>query len=80
MEREKNYKVQPLKYTFPKGFKGLINNLKNKRRIKAAIIRDQGSNSEREMAYALHIAGFDVIDIHMTDLKNLQSSCRYHKY
>ena len=77
LEREKNYKVQPLKYTFPKGFKGLINNLKNKRRIKAAIIRDQGSNSEREMAYALHIAGFDVIDIHMTDLiegrENLES-------
>ena len=77
LEREKNYKTQPLKFTFPKGFKGLINDLKNKKRIKAAIIRDQGSNSEREMAYALHIAGFDVIDVHMTDLiegrENLES-------
>ena len=77
LEREKNYKNQPLKFTFPKGFKGLINNLKSKKRIKAAIIRDQGSNSEREMAYALHIAGFDVIDVHMTDLiegrENLES-------
>ena len=76
-EREKNYKIQPLKFTFPKNFKGLVNNFKNKKRIKAAIIRDQGSNSEREMAYALHISGFDVIDVHMTDLiegrENLES-------
>ena len=76
-EREKNYKIQPLKYIFPKNFKGLIDKLNNKKRIKAAIIRDQGSNSEREMAYALHLSGFDVIDVHMTDLiegrENLES-------
>ncbi|MCF6212827.1 MAG: phosphoribosylformylglycinamidine synthase [Flavobacteriaceae bacterium] len=37
-------------------------------RTKAAVIREKGSNSEREMAYAMHLAGFDVKDVHMTDL------------
>jgi len=37
-------------------------------RPKAAVIREKGSNSEREMAYAMHLAGFDVKDVHMTDL------------
>ena len=36
--------------------------------IKAAIIREKGVNGDREMAYALHLAGMDVKDIHMTDL------------
>ncbi|MDD4379468.1 MAG: phosphoribosylformylglycinamidine synthase subunit PurQ, partial [Dysgonamonadaceae bacterium] len=36
--------------------------------ITAAIIREKGTNGEREMAYALHLAGFDVKDVHMTDL------------
>jgi len=35
---------------------------------KAAVIREKGSNSEREMAYAMYLAGFDVKDVHMTDL------------
>ena len=34
----------------------------------AAILREKGSNSERELANALHLAGFMVKDIHMTDL------------
>ncbi len=38
------------------------------RKPKAAVIREKGSNSEREMAYAMHLAGFEVKDIHMTDL------------
>ena len=37
-------------------------------RPKAAIIREKGSNSEREMANAMYLAGFDVKDVHMTDL------------
>ena len=37
-------------------------------KIKAAVIREKGSNSEREMAYAMSLVGFDVKDIHMTDL------------
>jgi phosphoribosylformylglycinamidine synthase len=37
-------------------------------RPKAAVVREKGSNSEREMAYAMYLAGFDVKDVHMTDL------------
>ncbi|MCF8274356.1 MAG: phosphoribosylformylglycinamidine synthase [Flavobacteriaceae bacterium] len=67
--RFKNYKKQPLKYTFPSHFTGklpIIDNIKPK--PKAAIIREKGSNSEREMANAMYLAGFDVKDVHMTDL------------
>ncbi|SDB23675.1 phosphoribosylformylglycinamidine synthase [Flavobacteriaceae bacterium MAR_2010_188] len=38
------------------------------KRPKAAVIREKGSNSEREMANAMYLAGFDVKDVHMTDL------------
>jgi phosphoribosylformylglycinamidine synthase len=66
-ERFDNYKSNPLKFNFPKHFTGkLIAN--NSKRPQAAIIREKGSNSEREMAYALYLAGFDVRDVHMTDL------------
>ncbi len=41
---------------------------KQSKRPIAAVIREKGSNSEREMANAMYIAGFDVKDIHMTDL------------
>ena len=36
--------------------------------IKAAIIREKGVNGDREMAYAMYLAGMDVKDVHMTDL------------
>ncbi len=36
--------------------------------LKAAIIREKGVNGDREMAYIMHLAGFDVKDVHMTDL------------
>ena len=45
-----------------------LGKMENGRRPKAAVIREKGSNSEREMAYAMYLAGFDVKDIHMTDL------------
>jgi len=67
--RYDNYKNQPLKYTFPSHFDGkkpVIDAIKPK--PKAAIIREKGSNSEREMANAMYLAGFDVKDVHMTDL------------
>ncbi len=71
-ERYTNYKKQPLKYHFPQGFEGKLPESaqwsKEQRRIKAAIIREKGSNSEREMAHAMYLAGFDVKDVHMTDL------------
>lgn len=68
-ERFDNYKNQPLQYQFPAHFTGKRPEIDiSKPRPKAAIIREKGSNSEREMANALYIAGFDVKDIHMTDL------------
>jgi len=68
-ERFDNYKNQALNYTFPSHFTGKVTVIDNsKPRPKAAIIREKGSNSEREMANAMYLAGFDVKDIHMTDL------------
>jgi len=66
-ERFDNYKNQPLSYKFPAHFTGKLPS-KNTVRPKAAIIREKGSNSEREMANAMYLAGFDVKDVHMTDL------------
>ncbi|HEX8561510.1 MAG TPA: phosphoribosylformylglycinamidine synthase [Flavobacterium sp.] len=68
-ERFDNYKKQPLQYKFPNQFTGLRPQFDAaKPRPKAAIIREKGSNSEREMANAMYLAGFDVKDVHMTDL------------
>src|SRR5690606_4645616 len=68
-ERYSNYKYQPLDFTFPEHSTGkLPENNTNTTRPKAAIIREKGSNSEREMAHAMYLAGFDVKDVHMTDL------------
>ncbi len=67
--RYNNYKVQPLTYTFPEHFTGKLPVIDaSKPRPKAAILREKGSNSEREMANAMYLAGFDVKDVHMTDL------------
>ena len=68
-ERFENYKNQALTYTFPSHFTGKAPVIDDsKARPKAAIIREKGSNSEREMANAMYLAGFDVKDVHMTDL------------
>ena len=66
-DRFDNYKNQPLQYAFPKHFTGKIPVIGNTK-PKAAILREKGSNSEREMANAMYLAGFDVKDVHMTDL------------
>lgn len=72
-ERFLNYKHQPLIYRFPEGFNGKTalqeprGNNENAR-FTAAIIREKGSNGDREMAWALHLAGFRVKDVHVTDL------------
>ena len=66
-ERFENYKKTPLKFYFPSSFNGKLTP-DNNSKIKAAIIREKGSNSEREMAYAMYSVGFEVYDIHMTDL------------
>ena len=65
--RYENYKNQPLCFKFPEQFTGKLP-IKSAERPKAAIIREKGSNSEREMANAMYLAGFDVKDVHMTDL------------
>ena len=68
--RYENYKKQPLNFNFPAYFQNNHpeRNAENIKRPKAAIIREKGSNSEREMANAMYLAGFDVKDVHMTDL------------
>ena len=80
-ERFENYKKQPIEMKFPKGFTGKLAQygLNPRRPVcccatatnktpKAAIIREKGTNGEREMAYMLYLAGFDVKDVMMTDL------------
>ena len=81
-QRYENYKEQPLEYNIvhtvandgDKPFDGTFaqQGINAKRReasgIRAAIIREKGTNGEREMAYALYLAGFDVKDVMMTDL------------
>lgn len=73
-KRFTNYKKQPLEMKFPATFTGKLSQfgLNPDRRkptgIKAAIIREKGTNGEREMAYSLYLAGFDVKDVMMTDL------------
>ncbi len=74
LARFKNYKNQPLQFNFLPSFTGKLQDLglntdrKERTGLTAAIIRDKGTNGEREMAYSLYLAGFDVKDVHMTDL------------
>jgi phosphoribosylformylglycinamidine synthase len=73
LERYGNYKENELKFNFG-SFTGKFKDMgiNPKRRessgIKAAIIREKGSNGDREMAWSMYLAGFDVKDVHMTDL------------
>ena len=72
--RRDNYKKQPVVMKFNDSFTGKLAQygISADRRepsgIKAAIIREKGTNGEREMAYSLYLAGFDVKDVMMTDL------------
>ncbi len=73
-ERYHNYKNQPVEMHFNDHFAGTLQSygISADRRtpsgVKAAIIREKGTNGEREMAYSLYLAGFDVKDVMMTDL------------
>ncbi|MFC2188302.1 phosphoribosylformylglycinamidine synthase [Fulvivirgaceae bacterium LMO-SS25] len=73
-QRFENFQKQGLSFQFPSDFEGKLasHSLTHRRTgrsgIKAAIIREKGVNGDREMAYSLHLAGFDVKDVHMTDL------------
>ena len=72
--RFKNYKNQPLQFNIKEGFTGKLEDMglthdrQERSGMTAAIIREKGTNGEREMAYSLYLAGFDVKDVHMTDL------------
>jgi phosphoribosylformylglycinamidine synthase len=73
LERSVNYKNNKLEFylnSFEGTFKslGITPDRRKKSGIRAAIIREKGVNGDREMAYALWLAGFDVKDVHMTDL------------
>jgi phosphoribosylformylglycinamidine synthase len=68
LERYENFANHSLNFSFPNKFNGKTASLPRNDRPKAAIIREKGSNSEREMANAMFLAGFDVKDVHMTDL------------
>ncbi|MBP3298814.1 MAG: phosphoribosylformylglycinamidine synthase [Muribaculaceae bacterium] len=73
-ERFSNYRKQPVRFRLPKDWKGRLADLglnayrPGRSGVKAAIIREKGVNGDREMAYSLYLAGFDVKDVHMTDL------------
>ena len=73
-ERYETFKDNDLRYKFSQNFTGKFSqfDLNPKRTkssgIKAAIIREKGVNGDREMAWIMHLAGFDVKDVHMTDL------------
>lgn len=73
-KRFNNFKQQPVEFAFLPEFKGKLSQygIDPARRtptgIRAAIIREKGTNGEREMAYSLYLAGFDVKDVTMTDL------------
>nr|WP_314754463.1 phosphoribosylformylglycinamidine synthase [uncultured Prevotella sp.] len=80
-QRFDNYKKQPVEMKFNNDFKGTLESYglnadrwktstadTQQPAPKAAIIREKGTNGEREMAYSLYLAGFDVKDVTMTDL------------
>jgi len=73
-KRYENYKNQPMKMKFNYSFTGKLEQYKisadrpEMSGVRAAIIREKGTNGEREMAYSLYLAGFDVKDVMMTDL------------
>jgi phosphoribosylformylglycinamidine synthase len=72
--RYHNFSKQPLSFNFGEDFTGKAAQFgielqrKAPTGIKAAIIREKGVNGDREMAWSLYLAGFDVKDVHMTDL------------
>ncbi len=73
-ERSCLYEKHPLSYRLPQGFSGVAKNYgvdflrKKSSGIRAAIIREKGTNGDREMAFSMFAAGFDVKDVTMSDL------------
>ncbi|MBS0000840.1 MAG: phosphoribosylformylglycinamidine synthase, partial [Cyclobacteriaceae bacterium] len=75
-----HYKENELQFVFTEKFSGktgaygLDPGRKNRTGMRGAIIREKGVNGDREMAWSMHLAGFDVRDVHMTDLVNGRES------
>jgi phosphoribosylformylglycinamidine synthase len=73
-ERFNSYKQQAIGFNFLSHFDGTFSSLGLSidrpavTGVRAAIIREKGVNGDREMAYTMWLAGFDVKDVHMTDL------------
>ncbi len=73
-ERYETFDKHPLKYTFPANFSGSFSSLgidlnrQDKSGVRCAVIREKGTNGEREMALCLFAAGFDVKDVTTSDL------------
>ncbi len=73
-ERFDNYRKQPVRYAIPAAFDGSLVSRRldaartHKTGVRAAILREKGTNGEREMAWSLYLAGFDVKDVHLSDL------------
>jgi phosphoribosylformylglycinamidine synthase len=73
-ERFASYKQQPVRWKYPQHFGGkfsdygVVPSRTLRSGIRAAVVREKGSQCERETAWALHLAGFDVRDVHTTDL------------
>ena len=76
LQRFENYKHQPVEFKLSPSFTGTLKQYgisadrSKPSGLHAAVIREKGTNSEREMAYALYLAGFDVKDVTMTDLED----------
>jgi len=74
LDRFENYKNQSLKFRYMAEFSGNFSQFgidpkrRNPSGVRAAIIREKGVNGDREMAWSMYLAGFDVKDVHMTDL------------
>ena len=79
--RAENYGKQPITFRLPKDFDGsfkamgldprgaaAMHGAADAKPVRAAILREKGTNGEREMAYMLYQAGFEVRDVTMTDL------------
>ncbi|MGA1826477.1 MAG: phosphoribosylformylglycinamidine synthase [bacterium] len=66
----KNFDVPMKPFAFPQHFDPHQNSpsTSSQPKIRAAIFREKGTNGDREMAYCLYHAGFEVQDITMTDI------------
>lgn len=73
-ERYENFERNRLQFVFPAGFSGLARDYgcdlerAAPSGLRAAIVREQGTNGDREMAFSLFSAGFDVKDVAMSDI------------